>query len=44
VPEHQEQQAAVAGLVAAALGGSDELADLGESEVFSGFHYLSKAD
>ncbi len=41
VPEHQEQQASVAGRVAGALGGGYELLDFGGNQVFSlGHHFV----
>jgi hypothetical protein len=40
VPEHQEQQAPVAGRVAAAFGDFHELLDFGGNEVFAVAHHF----
>jgi hypothetical protein len=40
MPEHQEQQAPVAGRVTAAFGSLQELLDFGRNEVFSVAHHF----
>ena len=40
MPEHQKQEAPVAGGVAGALGGSDKLLDFGRNKVFSVAHHF----
>ena len=40
VPEHEQEQAPVAGLVPAAPGGGNQAADFGQNEVFSVVHHF----
>ena len=40
VPEHEQEQATVAGLVPAAPGGGNQAVDFGQNEVFSVVHHF----